>query len=628
MLDAIRRSAQSWGIKVVFGIIIVVFLFWGVGTQQGEKASILAYVNSKPISIREYGLAHERAIQNMRRQNPNITPEQLAKMDFKKQVLNQLINDILLNEEAARLRLAASTNEVRDEIGGLPSFQNENRQFDPQLYRRMLSSQGMSTSEFEKDMLRQVLMQKLQRYASLPAHASEIEAKDYFDFAGEDLKVDYILTPIAKYADAIAPTDAEIEVYYKEHQDAYKIAPRIKIESLSFTPKSLAKKAKISDDAIKAFYESNIAKFTNQEQARASHILVKVDEKASEADIQKAKEKIEQAATRIKNGEKFEDVAKQVSEDGTAARGGDLGWFGRGKTVEVFEKAAFSMPLNTLSDPIRSEFGWHLLRVAERKEAGITPLDEVKDEIRDKLAQDQVADHLADTLDTAVEQVIAGIELVKIAESMGLDKAVSELFAKDQAATLFGLEPQAVENLFLMKAGDVSDTPLTLQNGYLLVKVLEKKPEEVEPLDKVKEKIIASIKQEKGKQQALAEADKILAAIKSSGLPEAAKAQLKTSQPFGRQGFIQEFGYAPDLAKDAFAANVGDWLAKSYLTTDGFIVAQLKERIAPPIEEWNKDKDRWLEYIAQSKQKELFQAFVMSLRETASIEILNPKMIE
>jgi peptidyl-prolyl cis-trans isomerase D len=250
----------------------------------------------------------------------NITPEQLAKMEFKRQVLNQLVNDVVLNEEAARLKLTASSNEIRDQISGLTSFQNENRQFDSALYRRMLTSQGLTVGEFEKDMHRQLLMQKLQRFAGLPAIATEKEAKDYFDFAGEDVKVEYLVTPIAKFADAITPTDAEIDAYYKGHQDAYKILPRIKVEYLLFTPKSLAQKAKITDEAITLYYETNKSKYTNQEQVRASHILVKVEDKAPEADVNKAKEKIVEAAARIKKGERFEDVAKQVSEDSSAAR--------------------------------------------------------------------------------------------------------------------------------------------------------------------------------------------------------------------------------------------------------------------------------------------------------------------
>jgi peptidyl-prolyl cis-trans isomerase D len=628
MLDAIRRSAQSWGIKVVFGIIIVVFLFWGVGAQQGEKASILAYVNDKPISIREYGHAYERAMQNVRRQNPDVTPEQLAQMDFKKQVLNQLINDVVLNEEAARLKLTASTNEIRDQISGLTAFQNENRQFDPALYRRMLATQGLSVGEFEKDMQRQVLMQKLQRYAGLPATASEKEAKDYFDFAGEDVKVEYLTTPIAKFADAVTPTDAEIDAYYKNHQDAFKIPPRIKVEYLLFTAQSLAQTAKISDEAVSTYYENNKSKYEKQEQVRARHILAKVDPKATEADVQKAKEKILEAATRIKNGEKFEDVAKQVSEDSSAANGGDLDWFGRGQMIPAFETAAFGLAVDALSEPLRTEFGWHLIKVTEKKEAGLTPLADVKDEIRDKLAQDQVADRLADTIDSAVELVISGQELGKIAETMNIGKQTSDFFAKEKGVALFGLEAASLENLFLMKQGDLTDTPLTLQNGYMLAKVLDKKPEEIEPLAQVKDKIVAAIKQEKGKQQAEAEATKLLTAIKSSGLPEDSKAQLKTSQAFGRQGFVQEFGYAPELAKAAFMAKPGEWLTKPYQASDGFVIARLKELIPPPVEEWNKDKDRWTDYIGQSKQQEFFQAFVMNLREGAKIEIVNPKVLE
>ncbi len=629
MLDAIRKSAESWGIKVLFGLIIVVFVFWGVGTQQGDQVTVLAYVNDEPIPIQEFGKAYDRFLENLRRTRPNLKPEDLNEPELKRQVFSQIINDKLLRAEAKRLNITASPFEVRKEISLIPAFQGENKRFDPEIYRRILANQSISTGEFEQDMEFSVVMRKLQEYTGLPARISEAEARVMYDFAGEQLKIAYLKLKASEFADTITPTPEEIRAFYDERKETFKVPARLQIEYLLFTPAALAAKAKVADEAIAGFYEANSNEFTQEEQVRGRHILVRLPQNPTDADVQKGREKIDALKARIQAGEDFAAVAKEASDDtGSKEQGGELGWFGRGQMVEEFETLAFALEPGKLGDPIQTPFGWHILLIEERKPEGVKPLAEVKEEIRKRLAEDIAADTLADTVDSATEQVITGTDLPKVAETFTMELHRSEEFSKDQAGKLFGIEAQVLDDLFAMRSGQVTDSPLPLTDGYMLAKVIAVKPEEYQTLEQVQTRIVESIKHEKAMQRAQQKADELLAAAKDGKLPDEFKARMNTSDPFGRQGFIPNLGYNLELPKDAFATQMDTWLPKNYVTDDACIIARVQERIPPAAEQWDRDKGRWMQYILQGKRNELFQAMIESLRETATLEMVNDKILQ
>ena len=247
MLDSIRQNAQSWGIKLILGLIVVVFIFWGVGSFRSNRASILAMVNDKPILIQDFIRAYERSVQSMRQQNPNLTDEELKNMHFKERILNQLINAELLSQKAKEWGLTISPAELRYEISQLPVFLNKNKQFDPSRYQAILKANNLTPAQFEEDYAHNLLMQKLQNYVALPATPSENEVRNVFMYAREQMTMNYIPFNWLDYKDKVKPDQKAIETFYSQHKNEFMVPAKIKIAYLELTTRALADKEHISN---------------------------------------------------------------------------------------------------------------------------------------------------------------------------------------------------------------------------------------------------------------------------------------------------------------------------------------------------------------------------------------------
>ncbi len=183
MLDAMRQNAQSWGVKIVFGLIIVVFVFWGVGKFGNDTASVVAYVDGRPILVKEYEKTLEESLRMVHNQNPNITDKELAEGGFRWQVFSQMLTQTMLAAQAAKLNLSVSDAELRREIARVPAFAGEDGKFDAKRYEELLKANGLNPAEFETDMRQNLTLEKLGSYLALPAQVTETEARSLYDFS-------------------------------------------------------------------------------------------------------------------------------------------------------------------------------------------------------------------------------------------------------------------------------------------------------------------------------------------------------------------------------------------------------------------------------------------------------------
>ena len=630
MLDSIRQNAQSWGIKLILGLIVVVFIFWGVGSFRSNRASILAMVNDKPILIQDFIRAYERSVQSMRQQNPNLTDEELKNMHFKERILNQLINAELLSQKAKEWGLTISPAELRYEISQLPVFLNKNKQFDPSRYQAILKANNLTPAQFEEDYAHNLLMQKLQNYVALPATPSENEVRNVFMYAREQMTMNYIPFNWLDYKDKVNPDQKAIETFYSQHKNEFMVPAKIKIAYLELTARALADKENISDQEIKSYYQSHKEQFKQKEMVKARHILIKLPQNATKEQLEQAEKKIARIQRELKKGKKFEELAKKYSQGPTSVRGGDLGWFGRGQMVKPFEDAAFNLKPGQVSDPVRTRFGLHLIKVEDYKAPGIKPLSEVKTEIKKTIGQEKAADKIADLLDSVLELVVTGSDLKSAAEKLGLNVQETGFFMRKQGPSGLNLPPAAVDKLFALKKGEVTQNPIMVEDGYVLAQKLDEKPAKTRPLEQVKSKIIQILTKQKAMNLARQKAEKALTKIlatRDKSLPEF-KDKIKTSEPFGRRGFIPEVGFNPELVEDLFQSSPGAWLSKPYQVPDGYILAQAKEHILPGDEDFAREKKFWMASYSRVQKQQMIQAFITNLRNKAEIKILNPKVLE
>lgn len=629
MLDIMRKNAQSWLVKIVFALIVIVFVFWGVGSFRADRHNIVAKVNGNPILLKDFARAYERQVEAIRRSNPEVTAEDLAKAQFKKKLFDQMVNAQLLSEAAEKWGIGLSPAELRLAVASIPAFQNEAKQFDPERYKALLQQNGLTPAQFESDLSHNILMERMQNYVQIPGRVGEEDAKLFFDFAQQQVTMDYLSFPISAYESAVNLTDAQIDTAYKERAAQFSIPARIKLSFVHFTPAALAAIQNVSPTEIEDFYAKHKTNFTSSESVKARHILIKLDKDAPKAEADKALKKIQSIKAELAKGQKFETLAAKYSED-QAAKGGDLGWFGRGKMVEAFEKTAFAMNKGEISQPVRSPFGYHLIKVEDKRTEGLQPLAAVKEEIQQRIAEEKAAEKATELMDNVLEQALAGKPLVEAAQKVGLTTQESAFFSRTEG--LPGLPPlpkELLDSLFAMDKGKSMTSPVLIGDGYLLAQVLDKQPEGVEPLTAVKGKIVALLKTEGAKKTAKSEADKILSLVTSAkDTPKDLVSRIKTTEPFGRGGEIPGLGKNGELSRALFRSKPDAWLDKSFETQTGFVVARLKSRIQADEDAWSTQKSFWASIISNARQQELAEAFIQSLHDRAKIEIINPDYLQ
>ncbi len=628
MLDFFRRNAQSWGVKVILGIIIIVFVFWGIGSFRGERGNVLAEINGSPLLLEDFQRVYSQALDTLRRENPGINVEDLERMNLRSRIFNQMVGMHLLQQEAARLNVTVSAQELRQTITGLQVFQGQDQRFDPDLYKDLLSSHNLTPSQFEADFRNDMILGKIQEFIILPAYVSETEVRDYFRYAREQVAVHYLTFPWRHELEQFAIEDADIEAHYQANLDSFKIPARMRIKYLNLSPAALARPEDVSQEKILAYYTANAQAYFKPEQVKAGHILIKVAPEASEAEDAAAREKLLALLVRLHEGESFSALAREYSEDVSAAQGGDLGWFSRDEMVPEFEDAAFALQTGKISAPVRTVFGWHLIRVEDRREDGIIPLEEVAAAIRTHLAEEHALEALTETLDAAMEQLIIGSPLEEIGQKLRLPVRESEFFSLGQPPADLDLASEDIAGLFALEIGEITPAPILLSDGYLLAQKVAFEQETIRPLEEVRQRIVSRLSLDKAMAAAHQKAEQTLERIAAEETHAFDATGLTTSAPFGRQGFIPGLGFNPELAAAAFSSRPGAWLPTPYRTQDAFIVVRLKERIPPSAEQWLQEQDMWRQSLLQVRQRELLQAFMESLQAKAEINILRQDVLQ
>jgi peptidyl-prolyl cis-trans isomerase D len=628
-----RNNASGWIVKILFAVIIFIFVFaFGMSGLNNSGDPTVATVNGQVISRAEYQQMYERAAENLRRSNPDLPPAQTRSPEFKQMVLGQLISEKLLLDQAQKLGIRASDQEVAQGIASVAAFKDANGNFDKQRYLGALREIRMTPAEFEESYRQDLTMDRVKAAVAAPADVSEAQARQIFDWISEQASLDYIEVLPADFRKKVDVDEAEIEAYYKANQDRFQIPAQVTLRTLSFTPAYLAKFQTVTDDEIAEYYEANKDALQEPEQIHARHILVTVKESDSEADRQKAKERIDKLYKEARAGADFAKLAKDNSDGPSAPNGGDLGWFGRGAMVPDFEQAAFALDKGEVSEPVKTRFGWHIIKVEDKKAGTTRTLEESKDEIKNRLAEEKGSDKANDLLDQATDRLVSGMALNDIASELGIETETTDPMPAQYLAQTFGMSPDTAKAVGDLAPGAAYKGPVPINGGYMLVEKVEDIAPSIMALDLVRQTIVNTLKDQKGAELAQNEADKIHAALTGPDAKAAARkyaSRIKTSKPFNRQGNIPELGQSQPLAKAAFNAEGKDWFGLVYtMPSGGAVVARLNERIPASDEAWKEQKQFWMDQAGQNYRREAVAAFMDDLSKNAQVEIARPDILK
>jgi len=631
MLDVLRQHSQSWFIKAVFGIIIAVFVFFGIYSFRDQRpgGAVVAYVGDKPILVKDFIAEYEGMLRQAQAQNPNLSKDDLERLGFKNQVLMQMVNRVLLFDQAEKLGVGVSQAELQSEIARVPAFQNDKGQFDLELYREKLKSVGLAAETFEADQKRDLLYEKMVYYSILPVYVTPDEVRSIYNFAQEKAVVDYVPFTGEEFASKVEVSPERIKQVYDSAKEKYKRPTEVKIDYLELTPANLADPKNVSDQEAQAYYTDNTDKFKHGEMVKASHLLVLLAPNAKDEDVKAAEKRLSDMAARLRKGEPLDKV--MASQGQPTVTGGDLGWFGKGTMVPEFEQAVFVLKKGEVSAPVRTQYGLHVIQVQDRKPEGVTSFEDAKEDIKREMAEDKAAETLGKNVDQLLEELIGGTDIAKLAQTKGLTVKNTEFFNRQRPPADLGLSPESLTVLFSQPAGKVVPQALTAGEGFVLARVVEVKPENIPPLEEVSGVIKADIVAEEALKLAEAKAKETAALLATQD--GQAKVELeyagrfKSSQPFTRQGAGPEFGQAPALTEAAFAAKGPGWLPEAYGVAKGFVVARLKERSFPSEADWQRDKPRIMSQALPFQQEQAFRSYVQFLFEKTPLRLVNKEIL-
>jgi peptidyl-prolyl cis-trans isomerase D len=501
MFDLVRNNKKI--IQIVLALIMVPFALWGVDsyvrTGRGG-ANDVAMVGGTPIGLQEFQQSLREQQERVRAQlGARADQELLDSAELRQQVLQDLINQRLLAVYAHEAKLRVSDETLAAFITSVPSLQ-ENGKFSRERYQSLVAAQGMSIEMFEARVKQDMLIQQAMMAAGNAAVTGKIPTERWLAAQFEERVVSEAILRAEQFAGDSKPEAAAVKRYYEENRAKFEKPEQVRVAYITLSQDKFVGDTRIDDAAVKAFYQSNEAKFKQPEQRRASHVLIRVDKQAPAAEVKAAQEKAEQVLAQLKApGADFGKIARQNSQDpGSAEKGGDLGFFGRGMMVKPFEDAVFGLTENQLSGLVRSDFGFHLIRLTGVRAERARPLEEVRNEIIAEIKRETATKRYAEAVEGFGNMVYEQSDsLQPVAEKYGLAIKESDWLAQGGKAMAPFDHPKLIKALFTDDAiKNKRNTEAIDVGGNMLVaaRVIDHRPAASEPLEAVSgiiEKLLA-----------------------------------------------------------------------------------------------------------------------------------------
>jgi peptidyl-prolyl cis-trans isomerase D len=592
-----RKNVKSWIVKLAFFVIILVFSFWGVGSMTAKKRNVVATVNGSAIKAKDFSEAYERLRQRYQQQyKGQFNAEMATQLKLKQQALNSMIDRQLMLDYGHKFKLAVSDEELRARIAKMAAFQN-NGSFDPQLYRQLLSYNHLTPADFEASLRDDLLLDKLRQLFGSGAKVSSQEVNQLYRQQKEKISLDMVKLDPHDFSASIKVNDKDLSDYFAVHREDFRVPEKRNIVAVKIDSRGLEKKIVSSDKVVATYYEDHQGDYVVPEQVKARHILFKVNQDDPGSAWDKAKTEAEEIIAKLKQGQDFSALAKQYSQGPSASRGGDLGWFGRGSMVKSFEDAAFGLKVGAVTQiPLRTRFGYHVIKVDGHKSAYTKGLDEVKKDIRAQLVKEQLPKLVKQTIDQVAVRLKDATPETFMEKAATLSAPVLEtgFFTEKGSIKGIGTDRALAAKVFSTPIGTMARVENPQQNSYLfMVKGIQKSylPKFKQVDEKVKKDY--QLEQAQAKVKGLAAA--ILAEAKDKkNLDDAAamhKLKIDYTGLFTRgSGYVPKIGMDKQLSAKVFALDSEHPLYPAPLEYQGITyLVQLREKI---LEEKSKDKDK------------------------------------
>ena len=527
MFDFVRNNTKIM-MGILFLLIIPSFVLFGLEgySRFNDKGTVVAKVNGNKISQTDWDAAHKREVDRIRASMPNLDVKLFDTAEAKYATLERLVRDQVIAAAAQKLQLVASDTRLARELQQSPAIaalRTADGKLDMERYKQLAASQGMTPEMFEMQVRADLSNRQVIQGVQASAYATSAQTQTAMNAFMQQREVQILNFPAADFLSKITVSDADLQAYYDKNKDKYQSSESADIEYIVLDIESLRQSITLNEQDLKSYYEQNLQRLSSKEERRASHILITAAKDAPEAEKKTARAKAEELLKLVKaKPASFADVARKNSQDpGSAVKGGDLDFFGRGAMVKAFEDAAFSMKKSDISDLVESEFGYHIIQLTDIKAAKAQSFESLRPSMEADLKKQQAQRKYAELAETFSNTVYEQSDSLKpVADKLKLNIQKASQVARQAAQTRGVLShPGLLQAIFseasLQKQRNteaIEVAPSTLVSA----RVVKHQPAATLPLADVKEFVKRALTQEKAAEMAKAQGEQRLAALKAS----------------------------------------------------------------------------------------------------------------
>jgi len=623
MLENIRESSQGMTAKIILGLVILTFALAGLGSYTNSTDTSVAEVNGEKISQQDFNKAYQAQRNRMQQQFgemfENLAADQTYMANFRNGIVDNLINERLVDQNSANLGIKVSDERIKDTIRKMPEFQIDGV-FDNNRYLALINQAGFYQSSDFRDYLRLEMSRRQLTQALVASEFSlPYQNKIASELQNQTRDIKFALIGLPSFEKSIEVTEEEINNFYQENQARFMNQEKVKVNYIALNVDDIAKSIDVSDEDVKTYYEENINNFRKEEQRKISHILIEVND-----DEDKAKAQAESILTDINSGKDFAELAKEFSADTfSGENGGDLDWLERGTMDEVFDEQAFTLKdIGSVSDVVKTEYGFHIIKLTDLKAQETKALDEVFDELKVSVSNQKAQEEFF-----VLQQEMARLSfeypdsLDDAAEAVNAKVMTSNWLSRSGNTAPFD-NKKAIEAAFsdLVLSENLNSDVIEVSDSSAIVMRLNKhQTANAKPLSEVTESIKTALVTKKAKAEAQNTVDDLLEKLKSgSDITQELKALnsnfemktavTRTSTEFDRS-IVDKAFTLPHPTEGSVSVGLSD------LANGGFALVAVDAVNTSTIQADTNMEEQLVNQLAQSA----YVSFVESLKAEASI---------
>jgi peptidyl-prolyl cis-trans isomerase D len=628
MLDFLRKQKRNWGITILLGIIIIVFVaFYGGSKYRDPATAEIAEVNGEIISQREFALQYERAVERYREiLKGSLTREMIKGLNLRSNLVEELIQKKLVLQEARGLGLTATDDDLANHLGKAPEFQIAGR-FSKDRYLQILQANRLVPGQFEEEQRDQLTMQRLYSVILDSVHVTDAEVRDRYRLDQEKLNLYYIKLPVGDFVSQVKLTDDEIKKFYERNKESLREPLKVQVDYLTYPYDQFASSIQVSDKEIGDYYQANLeGKFRKPKEAKLRYISIRMAADADANQKKATRERADRIVKEARGGKDFADLAKRESDDPTAAKGGDAGWIAQGQMMPAVEKSVFSLGKGAISDALETPVGFQIFKVEDIKNENTPTLKEASAEITTTLKGEKAKREAAKIADRDRERALSGSDFNKLAQESGAKLSTTNWLSSGQVLPEIGDNQEFYKNALALGPKDISPI-IEGKNAYYILRLKQRIEPAIPPLENARGQIEKGLKESKAYEMALQKGNSLIEQLRKekdiAKLAQANDLKLEETGWFLRNApQLPKIGELAELKAGPIALSPQKPIAdKLFTQKDVLYLLALKESQGADITQFEKEKDLLKKQaLAENRQRALIK-FLEGLKAKAKIKV-------